>query len=222
MKILFNNNLDYLYNAFLMNPLNKLLILLTFFASLVMSSDMRESAIEERTKPMGSICLKGDGCGISSAGPGYKVNPLAAMTSAPVEVSSNKIALSEGPVHEVKMLNSGADGIMVFEPAVIKISKGDTVNFVATDMSHNSASLDGMIPAGADSWNGALSQDISITFTEEGVYVYQCTPHAMMAMVGVIQVGDAVNLDAVKAEASQKKSIIVSNTDRLDEYLSQL
>ena len=205
-----------------MNPLKKLLILLTFFVSLVMSSDMRESAIEERTKPMGSICLKGDGCGISSAGPGYKVNPLAAMTGAPVEVSSNKIALSEGPVHEVKMLNSGADGIMVFEPAVIKISKGDTVNFVATDMSHNSASLDGMIPAGADSWNGALSQDISITFTEEGVYVYQCTPHAMMAMVGVIQVGDAVNLDAVKAEASQKKSIFVSNTDRLDEYLSQL
>ena len=203
--------------------LTKILIILsTFFASLAMSSDMRESAIEERTKPMGSICLKGDGCGISSAGPGYKVNPLAAMTGAPVEVSSNKIALSEGPEHEVKMLNSGADGIMVFEPAVIKISKGDTVNFVATDMSHNSASLDGMIPAGADSWNGALSQDISITFTEEGVYVYQCTPHAMMAMVGVIQVGEAVNLDAVKAEASQKKSIFVSNTDRLDEYLSQL
>ena len=205
-----------------MSLIKKLIILSTFFASLVMSSDMRESAIEERTKPMGSICLKGDGCGISSAGPGYKVNPLAAMTGAPVEVSSNKIALSEGPVHEVKMLNSGADGIMVFEPAVIKISKGDTVNFVATDMSHNSASLDGMIPAGANSWNGALSQDISITFTEEGVYVYQCTPHAMMAMVGVIQVGEAVNLDAVKAEASQKKSIFVSNTDRLDEYLSQL
>ena len=205
-----------------MSLTKKLIILSTFFASLAMSSDMRESAIEERTKPMGSICLKGDGCGISSAGPGYKVIPLAAMTGAPVEVSSNKIALSEGPVHEVKMLNSGADGIMVFEPAVIKISKGDTVNFVATDMSHNSASLDGMIPAGADSWNGALSQDISITFTEEGVYVYQCTPHAMMAMVGVIQVGDAVNLDAVKAEASQIKSIFVSNTDRLDEYLSQL
>ena len=205
-----------------MSLTKKLIILSTFFASLAMSSDMRESAIEERTKPMGSICLKGDGCGISSAGPGYKVNPLAAMTGAAVEVSPNKIALSEGPVHEVKMLNSGADGIMVFEPAVIKISKGDTVNFVATDMSHNSASLDGMIPAGADSWNGALSQDISITFTEEGVYVYQCTPHAMMAMVGVIQVGEAVNLDAVKAEASQKKSIFVSNTDRLDEYLSQL
>ena len=214
--------MDGLYNTCQMITSKKLLFLLAFFASLAISSDMRESAIEERTKPLGSICIKGDGCGISSAGPGYKVNPLAAMTGAPVEVTSNKIALSEGPVHEVKMLNSGADGIMVFEPAVIKISKGDTINFVATDMSHNSASLDGMIPAGADSWNGALSQDISITFTEEGVYVYQCTPHAMMAMVGVIQVGEAINLDTVKAEASQKKSIFVSNTDRLDEYLSQL
>ena len=198
------------------------LILLACFTALVSSSAMRESAIEERTKPMGSICLNGDGCGISSAGPGYKVNPLASMMATPSETISNKIALSEGPEHEVKMLNSGADGIMVFEPAVIKISKGDTVNFRAVDMSHNSASLEGMIPDGAESWNGALSQDISITFTEEGVYVYQCTPHAMMAMVGVIQVGEAVNLDSVKSQASQTKSVFISNTDRLDDYLSRL
>ena len=205
-----------------MSLTKKLIILSTFFAGLAMSSDMRESAIEERTKPMGSICLKGDGCGISSAGPGYKVNPLAAMTDAPVEVSSNKIALSEGPVHEVKMLNSGADGIMVFEPAVIKISKGDTVNFVATDMSHNSASLDGMIPAGADSWNGALSQDISITFTEEGVYVYQCTPHLVMAMVGLIQVGEATNMAEIKANLGGFEALIALNQDRLGKYFSQL
>ena len=146
-----------------MSVLSKFLILIAFFSTFSVSSDMRESAIEERTKPMGSICLKGDGCGISSAGPGYKVNPLAVMTGAPAEASSNKVALSEGPDYEVKMLNSGADGIMVFEPAVIKISKGDTVNFRAVDMSHNSASLDGMIPAGAESWNGALSEDISLS-----------------------------------------------------------
>ena len=172
-----------------------------------------EEAVIDRLLVQVNICLEGQDCGSAS-------QMSQAVASSSVEVQ--KVELSQGSEHEVKMLNSGADGIMVFEPAVIKISKGDTVNFVATDMSHNSASLDGMIPAGADSWNGALSQDISITFTEEGVYVYQCTPHAMMAMVGVIQVGDAVNLDAVKAEASQKKSIFVSNTDRLDEYLSQL
>jgi pseudoazurin len=89
-------------------------------------------------------------------------------------------------------------------------------------MSHNSASVDGMIPAGANSWNGTINQDISITLDQEGVYVYQCTPHAMMAMVGVIQVGEAVNMDDVISAADTKKSGFVSNTDRLDEYLSRL
>ena len=34
--------------------------------------------------------------------------------------------------HEVKMLNNGAGGMMIFEPAVLKASVGDTVKFVAT------------------------------------------------------------------------------------------
>ena len=38
---------------------------------------------------------------------------------------------------EVKMLNKGAEGLMVFEPALVKIEPGDTVKFVATDKSHN-------------------------------------------------------------------------------------
>ena len=200
-----------------------LLSLFTLFVSLtVSSSDMRESAIEERIKATGDICMKGDGCGIRSAGPGYKVSLNSNMGAQPVETNVNKVTLSEGSEHEVKMLNSGADGIMVFEPAVIKVSKGDTIHFKAVDMSHNSASIDGMIPAGANSWNGTINQDISITLDQEGVYVYQCTPHAMMAMVGVIQVGEAVNMDDVISAADTKKAGFVSNTDRLDEYLSRL
>jgi pseudoazurin len=92
-------------------------------------------------------------------------------------------------VHEVKMLNSGSEGFMVFEPAVLRVEVGDTVTFKATDMAHNSASIMGMIPEGANSWDGAMSQDVTVTVNKEGVYVYQCTPHSMMAMVGVIQVG---------------------------------
>jgi pseudoazurin len=111
---------------------------------------------------------------------------------------------------------------MIFEPAVIKVSKGDTIHFKAVDMSHNSASIEGMIPDGAQSWNGTINQDISVTLDQEGVYVYQCAPHAMMAMVGVIQVGEAVNMDAVINAADDKKSGFISNTDRLDEYLSRL
>ena len=59
--------------------------------------------------------------------------------------------------HTVKMLNQGADGVMVFEPAVLKINVGDTVSFIATDAAHNSASIPGMLPQNASAWNGQLS-----------------------------------------------------------------
>ena len=126
-------------------------------------------------------------------------------------------------VHTVKMLNQGSTGVMVFEPAVLKIDIGDTVTFVATDAAHNSASIPGMLPPNATAWNGQLSRDISVTFDIPGVYGYQCTPHAMMAMVGIIQVGDdSSNLQSVKNSASQFKSTFVMNQTRLDDYLSQL
>ena len=126
-------------------------------------------------------------------------------------------------VHTVKMLNQGSTGVMVFEPAVLKINIGDTVTFVATDAAHNSASIPGMLPPNATAWNGQLSRDISVTFDIPGVYGYQCTPHAMMAMVGVIQVGDdSSNLQSVKNSASQFKTTFVMNQTRLDDYLSQL
>ncbi len=49
---------------------------------------------------------------------------------------------------EVKMLNKGAEGLMVFEPALIKVAPGDTVKFVATDKSHNAETIKGMLPDG--------------------------------------------------------------------------
>ena len=130
-------------------------------------------------------------------------------------------ALSED--FEVNMLNQGADGVMVFEPSVLKISVGDTVTFKPTNPGHNSASIAGMIPTGANSWDGGMSQEVKVTFTEEGTYVYQCTPHLMMAMVGVITVGDAsVNLSAVKDAANEKKSEFMMSAQRLEEYLEEI
>tara|TARA_B100000524_G_C23604565_1_gene353832 strand:- start:569 stop:961 length:393 start_codon:yes stop_codon:yes gene_type:complete len=127
-----------------------------------------------------------------------------------------------GANFEVKMLNQGQDGVMVFEPSLLKINVGDTVTFKATDAAHNSASIPGMIPNGASSWNGDLSRDISVTFDVPGVYGYQCTPHAMMAMVGVIQVDNNIeNLDAVKIAASSFKTTFVMNQSRLDDLLSE-
>lgn len=124
--------------------------------------------------------------------------------------------------HTVKMLNAGKEGMMVFEPAVLSIKKGDTVKFIATDMSHNSSSVEGMIPDGAEPWIGELSQNIEVTLTKEGVYVYQCTPHNMMAMIGVIKVESSSNLMKVKQKAESYKKTFLMNQERLDNYLSQI
>ena len=192
-----------------MNYSRLLLILISFILSVGASE--ADKAIEKRIAPVGSVCIQGEDCGSAAA-------PVAAPSSS----SLPKIALSEGSEHTVKMLNSGPGGTMVFDPPVIKVSVGDTIHFKSVDLSHNSASMAGMIPEGASSWAGMLSQDISVTLEKEGVYVYQCDPHVMMAMVGVIQAGEATNLESIKAAVAAKKSTFIMNADRLDNYLSQL
>ena len=122
--------------------------------------------------------------------------------------------------HTVKMLNNGDGGMMIFEPAVLKVSVGDTVNFVATDMAHNSVSV--FTPPGATPWRGTMSKDISVTLDTPGVYIYECTPHNMMAMVGVIKVESSSNLTQVKQRAESYKKTFLMNQERLDNYLSTI
>ncbi|MDE0981783.1 MAG: pseudoazurin [Gammaproteobacteria bacterium] len=129
-------------------------------------------------------------------------------------------ALAES--HEVQMLNTGPDGVMVFEPAVLSINPGDSVTFKATNPGHNSESMEGMKPEGAEGWQGGMGQEVTVTFDQDGVYVYQCTPHLMMAMVGVIKVGSGSNLEAIKTAAIDKKAAFMVAQDRLDGYLNQL
>ena len=101
--------------------------------------------------------------------------------------------------YQVKMLNKGADGsLMVFEPAFLKVAPGDTVKFLATKKGHNAESIVGMAPAGAVAFKGKINEEITVRFIEGGVYGYKCLPHLGMGMVGVIQVGGAMN----KADAS--------------------
>lgn len=102
--------------------------------------------------------------------------------------------------HEVRMLNKGSDGAaMVFEPLVVRAQPGDTITFVPTDKSHNSTSMKGGLPGGAEAWNGKVNEKITVTVTETGVHMYQCTPHLGMGMIGAVVVGEPINLDAVKA-----------------------
>lgn len=122
--------------------------------------------------------------------------------------------------HEVKMLNFGDEGSMIFEPGFLKVEVGDTVHFKSVDMAHNSESVAGLIPANATPWKGEINQDISITLNEEGVYVYQCTPHLILGMIGVIQVGNPVNIGEVRNNVG--KLTFAVNPQRLTNYLNKV
>ena len=104
--------------------------------------------------------------------------------------------------HVVKMLNKGKAGMMVFEPALVKIAPGDTVTFVPTDKSHNAESINGMAPAGAAAFKGKMNQPVKVTFSKPGLYGYKCLPHYGMGMVGAVVVGSA----ASNLAAAQKVS----------------
>ena len=192
----------------------KFLIVLPLCLLFVFNGKKYEEALVNRLSLPVQICVEGQDCGTSS-----QASQMSAMNTT-VEVQ--KIELSQGSEHTIKMLNSGEGGQMIFEPAVIKVSKGDTIHFKAIDMSHNSATIDGMIPESAEAWSGQLNNDISVTLEEEGVYVYQCDPHVMMAMIGVIQVGEAVNISQIREASNKLKSSFVMNSNRIDQYLDQL
>lgn len=100
---------------------------------------------------------------------------------------------------EVKLLNKGTEGFMVFEPSFVKANPGDTIKFVSTDKGHNVETIPGMLPDGATPITGKMSQDVSVTLDKPGIYGVRCTPHYAMGMVAMIVVGTPANQDRAKA-----------------------
>ena len=108
---------------------------------------------------------------------------------------------------EVHMLNKGAEGAMVFEPAFVKVAPGDTVTFIPTDKGHNVETIKDMIPEGAEAFKSKINENYKVTFDKAGAYGVKCTPHVGMGMVGLVVVGDApANIDAVKTGKLPKKA----------------
>lgn len=107
---------------------------------------------------------------------------------------------------DVKMLNKGVDGAMVFEPAYVKAAVGDTITFLSTDKGHNAEGIEGMLPEGVEAFKSGMGEDYVLTLTAEGLYGVKCTPHYSMGMVALIQAGAPVNLDAAVAVTQKGKA----------------
>ena len=122
---------------------------------------------------------------------------------------------------EVRMLNKGAEGPMVFEPALIKAVPGDIVRFVPTDKGHNAESIPGMLPEGATVFVGKMNEEMTVTLDTQGVYGFRCKPHYGMGMVGMIVVGEPKNAANAKAvnhpgRAKQKFAKLFDALDSVD------
>jgi len=84
-----------------------------------------------------------------------------------------------------------------FSKKVISIDLNDNISWKSVDKGHNVEFI-GM-PDGVIKYKSKISKNASFKFTKSGIYVYQCTPHKSMGMIGIVIVGDdKSNLDKIK------------------------
>ncbi len=108
----------------------------------------------------------------------------------------------------IEMLNKRDDGAKrVYSNEVATIEVGDTITWVPTSKGHNVEFI-----AGPDGWDAPrkskLNKEVSITFDMPGIYVYQCSPHKSMGMIGIVAVGDGDNdVSKAKVKGKSKKKL---------------
>ena len=96
----------------------------------------------------------------------------------------------------IEMLNKRGKDKMLYGQDVARIDVGQTITWTPDSKGHNVQFVS--VPEGVEKVKSKLSKEFSYTFEQEGVYLYVCTPHASMGMIGVVVVGESdVNLDEV-------------------------
>ena len=96
----------------------------------------------------------------------------------------------------IEMLNKRGKEKMLYGQDVVKVDVGQTITWTPDSKGHNVQFVS--VPEGVEKVKSKLSKEFSYTFEQEGVYLYVCTPHASMGMIGVVVVGESdVNLDEV-------------------------
>ena len=101
-----------------------------------------------------------------------------------------------------------AAGATNFNPMHLFVQPGDTIKW--TNMTiHDSESMQGLIPEGAEHWKGKIAQEIAVTLDVEGVYIYKCNPHFPLGMVGAIIVGEASNMNQLDNNAKGREKGVI-------------
>tara|TARA_B100000214_G_scaffold270777_1_gene201154 strand:+ start:85 stop:543 length:459 start_codon:yes stop_codon:yes gene_type:complete len=123
-----------------------------------------------------------------------------------------------GATVDVDMLNKRADGVkMVYAEDIIKVNKGDTVNWLPATKGHNVEFIG--VPKGVKKIKKSkLNKKYSYTFDVPGIYLYQCTPHKAMGMIGLVIVGN----DVSNKNAIAKAKVLGKSKKKLKKLLGGL
>jgi pseudoazurin len=108
----------------------------------------------------------------------------------------------------IEMLNKRDDGQkMVYSADIARVEIGTTITWIPTSKGHNVEFI-----AGPDGWDmpkkSKNGKEVSITFDQPGVYLYQCTPHKTMGMIALVVVGDGNNdVSGAKVRGKSKQKL---------------
>ena len=106
----------------------------------------------------------------------------------------------------IDMLNKRDDGQkMVYSLDVIKVNVGDTVTWLPKTKGHNVQFI--KAPDGIKKLSKSkLNKKYTYKFEKSGMYLYQCTPHKSMGMIGLVIVDDDLSnkKDIAKAKVFGK------------------
>jgi pseudoazurin len=131
-----------------------------------------------------------------------KEAPAASVDSASTEAEAPAPVATETKMHTV------IGQATSFGPNILFINPGDTVQWANMTI-HDSVSMEGLIPEGAEPWKFNIGQNGAVTLTKEGVHIYKCNPHYSVGMVAAIIVGKPVNIKEVQANATGRSKGIV-------------
>ena len=99
--------------------------------------------------------------------------------------------------YTVEMLNKLGKERMVYSEKVLSIKVNDEITWKSVDKGHNVEFIGK--PKGVSKYKSKISKDAKYKFTQPGIYLYQCTPHKAMGMIGLVVVSnDKSNLDKIK------------------------
>ena len=108
---------------------------------------------------------------------------------------------------EIEMLNKMGKERHVYSVKVAKINVDDKIVWKSVDRGHNVEFI-GM-PKGIKKFKSKVSKDTEYTFKIPGIYLYQCTPHKALGMIGLVIVNnDKSNLEdimKIKLRGKSKK-----------------